>query len=186
MAPLISLQDADQDLHGRRGRGARAPRRLARHRRRRIRHHRRAVRLRASRRSCTSSAAWIGRRPAGICSRAGTCRSCRVTNSRGCGTTRSASCFRASTCCRGRRRSRTSSCRCSTPARQVPPAERRKRAMAALAAVGLENRMDHHPEPAVRRPAAARGDCARADDRAADPAGRRADRQSRHRGPASR
>jgi putative ABC transport system ATP-binding protein len=29
--------------------------------------------------------------------------------------------------------------------KKVPPAERRKRAMAALTAVGLESRMDHHP-----------------------------------------
>ena len=29
--------------------------------------------------------------------------------------------------------------------KKVPPAERRKRAMAALAAVGLESRVDHHP-----------------------------------------
>ena len=31
-----------------------------------------------------------------------------------------------------------------------------------LAAVGLGDRFSHHPEPVVGRPAAARGDCARA------------------------
>ena len=47
-------------------------------------------------------------------------------------TARSASSSRSSTCCRARRRSRTSSCRCSTPA--SGRRERRERARAALAA----------------------------------------------------
>ena len=49
-------------------------------------------------------------------STARTCRGCRRTNSRSSATARSASCSRDSTCCRGRRRSTTSSCRCSTTA----------------------------------------------------------------------
>ena len=47
-------------------------------------------------------------------------------------------------------------------------------------AVGLGERYHHYPEPALGRPAAARRDRARADQRAVDPAGRRADRQPRH------
>ena len=73
--------------------------------------HRRARRAPASRRSCTSSVASTARRAAGTCSTAATSRSCRATSSPACGTPRSASCSRASTCCRARRRSRTSSCR---------------------------------------------------------------------------
>ena len=49
------------------------------------------------------------------------------------------------------------------------------------ARVGRSRRSGRAPsQSAVGRPAAARGDRARADDRAADPAGRRADRQPRH------
>ena len=59
-------------------------------------------------------------------------------------------------------------------------AERHKRAMEVLTAVGLGNRADHHPESAVGRPAAARRDRARADQQPVDPAGGRADREPRH------
>ena len=62
---------------------------------------------------------------------------------------------------------------------RMSPAERRRRAMAALAAVGLERSRRASSEPAVGRPAAARGDCARAAERSGDPARGRTDRQSR-------
>ena len=58
-------------------------------------------------------------------------------------TGRSASCSRASTCCRARARSRTSSCRCSTPACRGASATTRARE--ALERVGLGERLDHHP-----------------------------------------
>ena len=58
-------------------------------------------------------------------------------------TTASDSCFRASTCCPARRRSRTSSCRCSTPA-TCQARERRQRAQELLERVGLGDRLDHH------------------------------------------
>ena len=77
-------------------------------------------------------------------STAATSRVCRSASCRRYAIARSASSFRASTCCRARRRSRTSSCRCST-ARPIPAKERRRRAAAALEAVGLGARMDHHP-----------------------------------------
>ena len=100
-------------------------------------------------------------------------------------TARSGSCSRASTCCRARARSRTSSCRCSTP--DVPrdgaaPAGAPRR----WSGSGSATACDHHPEPAVGRAAAARRDRARARDRAEGDPGRRADRQPRladqHRG----
>ena len=56
----------------------------------------------------------------------------------------SASCSRASTCCRARRRSRTSSCRCSTTA-AAGSATRSALAVAALERVGLGDRLDHQP-----------------------------------------
>ena len=59
-------------------------------------------------------------------------------------------------------------------------AERHKRAMDALTAVGLGERYHHYPEPALGRAAAARRDRARADQRAVDHPRRRADRQPRH------
>ena len=59
---------------------------------------------------------------------------------------RSGSSSRASTCSRGRPRSTTSSCRCSTTAAsKMKLAERHKRAMAALTAVGLGERYHHYP-----------------------------------------
>ena len=97
-----------------------------------------------------------------------------------CASRRSGSSSRASTCCRGPRRSTTSSCRCSTARAGVHAAERRDRAMAALAAVGLDDARRSPSQPAVRRPAAARRDRARADQQPVDSAGRRTDRQPRH------
>ena len=58
-------------------------------------------------------------------------------------TRRSASCSRASTCCRARARSRTSSCRCSTrTSRRASATSARSE---ALERVGLGDRVDHHP-----------------------------------------
>ena len=59
---------------------------------------------------------------------------------------------------------------------QVPPQERLERARATLASVGLGDRDRPPSQRVVRRPAAARGDRARADQPAADPAGRRTHR----------
>ena len=56
--------------------------------------------------------------------------------------------------------------------------ERRRLAAEALVSVGLENRMDPPAGRDVRRPAAARRDCARGSGAAADHHGGRADRQS--------
>ena len=64
-----------------------------------------------------------------------------ATSGRCSGGTSSASCSRASTCWRGRPRSRTSSCRSSTAA--TPFAERRRLAVDALERVGLKGR-EHH------------------------------------------
>ena len=58
-------------------------------------------------------------------------------------TARSASSFRASTCCRVRPRCRTSSCRLTYAG--VRSGERRRRATAALDAVGLARRYGHRP-----------------------------------------
>ena len=141
---------------------------------------------RASRPSCTSSAASIGRRPANTCSTGRTSRRCRRTSWRRCATGASASSSRDSTCCRARPRSTTSNCRCSTAARRKKTAERHKRAEEMLAAVGLGDRLTHFPNQLLRRPAAARRDRARAHQQSVDPAGGRADRQSglahQHRG----
>ena len=78
-----------------------------------------------------------------------------------CATRSSASSSRASTCWRAPARWRTSSCRCSTTA---PALARNARAGrdAALERVGLGERLDHQPERAVGRPAAARRHRARA------------------------
>ena len=82
-------------------------------------------------------------------------------------------------------RSRTWSCRCSTPA--WPTRERRRaRARRALERGGPGRAARPPPEPALRRPAAARGHRARARQRPAAAPRRRADRQPRHRAPASR
>ena len=78
-------------------------------------------------------------------------------SSRACATSRSASSSRASTCCRGPARWRTSSCRCSTQgvagARAAPARGARR-----WRAVGLGDRLEHTAGPALRRPAAAGGD----------------------------
>ena len=69
-----------------------------------------------------------------------------TTSCRRSATGRSASCSRGSTCWRAPRRWRTWSCRCCTrTAAASRRAERRRRAMAALAAVGLQDRAEHHP-----------------------------------------
>jgi ABC-type lipoprotein export system ATPase subunit len=54
----------------------------------------------------------------------------------------SGSCSSSSTCCRARARSRTSSCRCSTPACRASSAEP---CTPRLEQVGLGDRLDHHP-----------------------------------------
>ena len=89
----------------------------------------------------------------------------------------SASSSRASTCSRARARSRTSRCRCSTPAAADGQHARGRARRSRL--LGLADREHNHPEPALGRPAAARRDRARADQRPGDPARRRADRQPR-------
>ena len=58
---------------------------------------------------------------------------------------RSASCSRASTCCRARPRSRTSSCRCSTRGGVDAQGAARARAPRRCESVGLGERLDHHP-----------------------------------------
>ena len=60
-----------------------------------------------------------------------------------CATARSASCSRASTCCRGSMRWPTSSCPWPTPA--CDARERRTRARRALERMGLSERADHRP-----------------------------------------
>ena len=67
-------------------------------------------------------------------------------DSRWCATATSVSSSRASTCCRGRQRSTTSSCRCSTTAyRETETADRHRRAMEARRSVGLGERYHHYP-----------------------------------------
>ena len=70
--------------------------------------------------------------------------------------------------------------KCRTAAVLFGLAGRRCRARAKPGRDGRAERPRAQPsEPALRRPAAARRDCPRADQRTRDPAGRRADRQSR-------
>ena len=79
-----------------------------------------------------------------MCSTAETCRACRSASCRGCAIARSASSSRASTCCRARRRIEN----VELPMLYRPPVpakERHQRAAAALEAVGLGERLDHHP-----------------------------------------
>ena len=61
----------------------------------------------------------------------------------------------------------------------VPKKDRLERAKAALDKVELSPRMNHRPERAVGRPAAARRHRPGAGQQSVDPAGRRADRQPR-------
>ena len=98
---------------------------------------------------------------AATCSTASTCRELRPRRSSPTSATaRSASSSRASTCCRAPARSRTSSCRCSTRAwRRASGASART---AALERVGPGRAARPPSEPALRRPAAARGHRARA------------------------
>ena len=107
-----------QDLRRRRAPGEGAARRQHRSADAASSSRSRGRRAPASPRSCTSSAASTGRRRASIFSTARTCRRCRRTSWPRCATRRSDSCSRDSTCCRARRRSTTSNCRCSTAARR--------------------------------------------------------------------
>ena len=75
--------------------------------------------------------------------RARTFRGSTPTRSPRRATGRSASCSRASTCCRARPRSRTWSCRWST--RACTRARGASAPMAALERVGLGDRLHHHP-----------------------------------------
>ena len=101
------------------------------------------------------------------------------TRCRCCATARSASSSRASTSSRVRRPSRTSSCRWSTPTSRRPSG--RERAMAALAAVGLDGRADAMPEPALGRPTATGRDRPGDRHRSRDHPRRRAHRRARQR-----
>jgi energy-coupling factor transporter ATP-binding protein EcfA2 len=102
---------------------------------------------------------------------------CRATSARACAGATSASCSRASTCCRAPARRRTSSCRCSIAASRPRAPCRRARGAGLGGAGGLGA---PHAGRAVGRPAAARGDRARDRHRTGGAAGRRAHRQSRH------
>ena len=77
------------------------------------------------------------------CWTARTWRGWTATTWPACATAPSASCSRASTCWRAPARSRTWSCRCSTPA--CPRASGRGGPREALERVGLGARLDHHP-----------------------------------------
>ena len=91
----------------------------------------------------------------------------------------SASCSRTSSCSRAARSRRTS--RVALEVVGTPRREVRGKVFAMLKRVGLQHRRHHRPLVALGRRAAARGDRARARERARDPARRRADRQSRPR-----
>ena len=114
-----------------------------------------------------------------LAQRAGGLRGSPTTSWPGSGTGRSGSSSRPSTCCPAPPRCTTWSCRWSTPA--CGRGSGGPRAAAALERVGLGDRMDHRPERALGRPAAAGRDRAGAGERPVDPAGRRADRQPRQR-----
>ncbi len=88
-------------------------------------------------------AASTRRPPAATSWTVGTSPGSTATSWRARATRRSASSSRCSTCCPGRARSRTSSCRCSTP--DLPARDRRRRARERLASVGLAEREHHHP-----------------------------------------
>ena len=141
---LIELRGLGQDLRPGRGQGERPARRHLRHRAGRVRRADRPVGLGevdadehprlprpADHRELPPRRR--GGRPAWA-----------RTSWPGCGTSGSASCFRTSTCCRGRRPWRTSKCRCSTT-RACSRRQRRKRAKELLDRVGLADRLDHQP-----------------------------------------
>ena len=73
---------------------------------------------------------------------------------------------------------RTSRCRCSTRTPSAPKPRSRKAEELAIR-VGLEGRLDHRPQRALRRPAAARRHRPGADERPPLPARRRGDGQPR-------
>ena len=102
-----------------------------------------ARRARASRRCSTSSARSTGPPRAATSSTASRSRASTSTSCRRCATARSASSSSRSTCCRATPRSRTSSCRWSTPASGAARGARRR--CAALERVGLGERVDHLP-----------------------------------------
>ena len=80
------------------------------------------------------------------CSKAATCRSSRATSWRACGTRRSGSSSRASTCCRARRRSRTSSCRLLyTPRVRARRRERARGRWPRSQPSVSKKRAEHHP-----------------------------------------
>ena len=164
-----------------RGRGARPRRRLALDPARRVRrdhgpvglgqehvHEHRRLPRPADRRAATSSTA-------------STSRASTATSAPRSATARSASSSSPSTCSRARRRSRTSSCPLIySPDGHDREGPARRRRGSCLAIVGLGGPRGPPPEPALRRPAAARRDRARADQRPQAHPRRRADRQPRH------
>ena len=99
-----------------------------------------------------------------------------ATNWRRSGTRRSGSSSSSSTCWRGPAPRKMSSCRCCTPTRRLASAA--SGPMKALLAVGLARTRGSPAEPALRRPAAARGHRAVAGERSQDHPGRRADRSA--------
>ena len=160
------------------GRGAGAARRRPGHRRRRVRRHHGAQRLGQVDGDEHHRLPRLAQRRRPTCSAASPCTGWTATSARCCAARTWASSSRASTCWRAPARWRTSSCRCCTAASRR--AARHEAAREALAAVGLAGREDAHAGGAVRRPAAARGDRARAGHEPDGAARRRADRQPRH------
>ena len=140
--------------------GARAARRLAAHRPRRLRRDHGQL---GQRQEHADEHPRLPRRPDARSlpdRRRSTSAGWTRTTSPTCATARSASSFRASTWCRARARSSTSSCRSPTPACAAPSAG--ARAERALRSVGMAHRMRPSALRALRRPAAARRGRARA------------------------
>ena len=98
---------------------------------------------RASRRCSTSSAASTSRPPAGTCSTASTSAGWTTPGRRCCATGRSGSSSSRSTSSRARRA--LANVELPLAYAGVRPAERRRRAVAALERVGLRDRLDHEP-----------------------------------------